>query len=83
MTTYHRDGIVDLGIGEEVRAKGFFLDFSGQHGSNFVSFVEQVPNLDENANKNHVRQIEDSKLNSSNKSYGSDTRQDNFISLKL
>lgn len=40
------DGVVDLGVSEQVGSEGFFLDLAGQHRPHFVGFVEQVPNLE-------------------------------------
>jgi len=47
LNTYHRDGIVDLGVGEEVGPQCLLLDLPRQHFSHLVGLVEQVPNLQE------------------------------------
>lgn len=42
---HHRNGIVDLGVGEQVGPHGLLLDLLGQHRANLVGLVKQIPNL--------------------------------------
>lgn len=47
----HGDGVVDVGVCEQVSAEGLLLDQPLQHCSHLVGLGEQVPNLDkQNAN---------------------------------
>ncbi len=42
---YNWDGIVDFGIGKEIRSQSLLLNFATEHQSDFISFVEQVPHF--------------------------------------